>query len=86
VSKIMSKSAPRKFNPEKASRALKRAAQMPALLHTLPDQQFDLTKSEVVRWLIEQPEIQQGLFDWCINRGAIVFDAATHQWKGCDTP
>jgi hypothetical protein len=75
-----------KFDRAKASRALKRAAQMPALFHSLPNQEFDLTKSEVVRWLCEQSEIRQAVFDWCMNKGAIVFDRATGEWKGCDTP
>ena len=32
---------------------------MPPLYHSLPNEQFSLQKSEVVAWLIKQPEIQQ---------------------------
>jgi hypothetical protein len=72
----------RNFNPAKASRALKRAAQMPPLRHKLPEQDFDILKSEVVRWLSEQPEIAQALFDWCHDKGAIVFRDG--RWHGVE--
>jgi hypothetical protein len=66
-----------KFNPNQATPALKRAAQMPRLFHTLPDEEFDPAKSEVLEWLANQPEIRQvmrqAMFDLCRNRGAIVF-------------
>ena len=76
----------RKIDSIEQRQALNRAAQMPALFHTLPDQDFDLAKSEVVRWLCEQPEVQQMVFNWCNGRGAIVFDRATRQWKGYEMP
>ena len=75
-----------KFNSKKASHAMKRAAQMPALFHSLPDQDFDSAKSEVVRWLCEQWEIRQAMFDYYKDKGAIVFDRAIGKWKGCNTP
>src|SRR5262245_23518069 len=73
----------RSYNPDKAGAALKRAAQMPQLFHRLPDQDFDIMKSEVARWLSEQPEIRQAIFDWCSNKGAIVFK--DRRWRGVQT-
>jgi hypothetical protein len=71
-----------KFNSEKASPALKRAAQMPALFHSLPDQEFAVANSEVVRWLIAQPEILNALFGYYKDKGAIVF--ANGRWHGAE--
>jgi hypothetical protein len=62
--------------------ALLRAAQMPPLRHKLPAQDFDIAKSEVVRWLCEQPEIRQHVFNWCNDKGAIVFKDGL--WHGVD--
>jgi hypothetical protein len=72
----------RQFNPDNASRALKRAAQMPKLFHTLPREGFDLAKSQVVNWLCEQPEIRQAVFEWCNHTGAIVFRDG--RWHGAE--
>ena len=32
------------------------AKSMPPLYHTLPNQKFDIEKSEAVKWLMKQPE------------------------------
>jgi len=72
----------KKFHRKKATRALRRAAQMPALFHTLPGQDFDATKSEVLRWLSEQPEIINALFDYYKDSGAIVFENG--RWRGAE--
>ena len=45
-------------------------------------QPFDIAKSEVVGWLISQPEIQDWLFERLKESQAIVFDAATRTWSG----
>ena len=66
----------------KHSRAWKRAAQMPALCHTLPDQEFDLAKSEVIDWLCAQPEIRSHVFNQCSQTGAIVF--RDDRWRGAE--
>jgi len=55
---------------------------MPELFHQLPDQPFDLAKSEVINWLCAQPPIRQALFDFCNQRGAIVFEDG--RWHGAD--
>jgi hypothetical protein len=72
----------RKYDPKKASHALKRAAQMPTLFHTLPGEEFESSKSEVVRWMIEQPEILDALFHYYKDKGAIVF--ANGRWHGAE--
>jgi hypothetical protein len=71
------------YNPDKATKALKRAAEMPRLCHSLPNKDFDIMNSEVVCWLVEQPEIRQAMFDWYRSKGAIVFRDG--RWQGVET-
>jgi hypothetical protein len=60
------------------------ACLMPGGMQHWPDrgQPFDIAKSEVVGWLISQPEIQYWLFERLKESQAIVFDAATRAWSG----
>ena len=60
------------------------ACLMPGGMQHWPDrgQPFDIAKSEVVAWLISQPEIQDWLFERLKESQAIVFDAATKTWSG----
>jgi hypothetical protein len=64
------------------SPALKAAALMPLLPHNRSGEPFDITKSEVVHYLIAQPEIQQSVFNFCKRAGAINFDLDTGKWVG----
>ncbi len=59
---------------------------MPPLAHW-PNQYrpFDVSKSDVVRWLIHQPDVQQWLFDTMRSRQWIAYDAARGLWHGRDT-
>jgi hypothetical protein len=70
--------------PEKRkhSKVWKRAAQMPPLYHKLPDEEFDFDRSQVVRWLVEQREIREQIFNWCNSTGAIVFRDG--RWHGAE--
>jgi hypothetical protein len=56
---------------------------MPPLPHWLGrDPSFSITRSEVVRWLISQPEILQLTFNAIKNAGVIEFDLESRCWKG----
>ncbi len=43
---------------------------------------FDIKQSEVVKWLCDQPEILQALFDFYRERGAIIYDVESGTWRG----
>lgn len=61
------------------------AASMPPKKHWLGhDQTFSIERSEVVHWLIAQPECQQLLFNIMRNAAVIQFDLATKKWVGVD--
>jgi hypothetical protein len=64
------------------SPAFKAAARMPLLDHFHRGRPFDIAESDVVAWLIAQPEIQQETFNWCKLNGAIVYDDG--KWRGVD--
>ena len=67
---------------------LKAAKKMPPLYHTLPSEEFDINKSEVVQWLIQQPETKQFIYDRIMNRSKalkpIEYDRDTGKWHGVD--
>ena len=67
--------------PDKPSQAVQRAAEMPILRHSVAEP-FDITKSEVVIWLAQQPQILRAMFDFYRDRGAIVFDKEAGNWHG----
>lgn len=71
----------------KDSNAFPVASNMPAGLKHWPDAPdlYDPAKSEVIKWLIGQPEVLQYLFFKCTTAKAIVFDPETKTWRGKDS-
>lgn len=61
------------------------ARKMPRLRHTVGEQ-FDIRTSEVVKWLLKQPDIMQKVFDFAANHKVIAYDSATGEWRGADVP
>lgn len=61
---------------------LSAARKMPPLYHSLPGQKFDIFKSEVIKWLVSQPEILQYLFDKA--KEYCEYDTVTGKWRGKD--
>lgn len=58
------------------------ARKMPPLYHSLPGENFDIFKSEVIKWLVSQPEILQYLFDKA--KEYCEYDPVTEKWRGKD--
>lgn len=56
-------------------------AMMPPLRHKVGDP-FDIEQSEVVAWLLRQPELKQWLFNKVSDTRRIVYDEATGTWSG----
>jgi len=54
--------------------------EMPPLRHSIPGEPFRMENSEVVKWLLRQPEVLQYLFDKA--KVYLVYDAATGTWRG----
>lgn len=69
------------------SKAHRLARAMPSgLIHKKPGEDYSIERSEVIRWLVSQPQLQAYLFERMSTTGAIVFDAETRTWRGSDTP
>ena len=71
---------------KKVSKLLDVAKRMPTLHHTLPEEEFDIKKSEVVQWLIKQPEILQYISNRIMGNGSayIKYNSETGKWEGVD--
>lgn len=58
--------------------------EMPPLYNTLPNEKYDLKKSEIINLIIKHPE----LLSWIVSKakydGLIVFDKSTGKYQGCD--
>lgn len=59
------------------------ARNMPPLTHKIENECFDIYKSEVVQWLIKQPELLNYIFDQ-VKKKEIVYDPETGKWQGVD--
>ncbi len=57
------------------------AKDMPPLAHST-SKPFDITKSEVAKWLVSQPEVMQKIFNMASNRAVIKFNSETQMWQG----
>lgn len=64
------------------------AKTMPPLYHKLPNEDYDVNKREVARWLIQQPDI----LNYVVNRikasgtsePLIKYNPSTGKWQGVD--
>ena len=61
------------------------ARNMPRLKHKVGDR-FDINTSEVIKWLVSQPEIMDKIFIMANNHKVIVYDPDTGEWRGADVP
>ena len=60
------------------------AKNMPALYNKLPDEQYDITKREVISWLVSKTEIQNRIFEMAKAQNVIEYDSDLKKWKGID--
>ncbi len=69
----------------KISKLLYVAKKMPPLYHKLPGKEYDVKKSEMVKWLIQQPEILEYISDRIRgNYQFVTYDKETGKWQGVD--
>jgi hypothetical protein len=64
-------------------RMLAAAKKMPLLAHYHQGQPFDIMTSDVARWLCDQPESRQLIFNFCKSAGVIEF--VDGKWVGSTT-
>jgi hypothetical protein len=74
------------------SKNLECVKKMPPLMHRIEGEPFDITKSEVAQWLIQQPGVMQWIFDHVNNivrnrngeELLIKYNPDTGKWQGVD--
>ncbi|WP_342419233.1 hypothetical protein [Paenibacillus sp. FSL H8-0168] len=57
---------------------------MPPGYHKRPGEEYDVSKSEVVQWLIRQPSIQEYVWDQFKMSQDVFYNRATGKWQGVD--
>ncbi len=68
----------------KRSKLLDVAKNMPPSYHTLPGVEFNIKNSEVINWLIDQPEILNFLWNQIKQSKDVYYDPVTKVWTGVD--
>lgn len=66
----------------KKSKLLEVGKEMPMLYHLFPDEEYDPTQSQVLRWISEQPELMEWIFKQLKSTGYIVYDPQWEAWRG----
>lgn len=69
---------------KKKSKFLDVGKNMPRLYHTLPNEEFDYDKSQVLKWIASQPELLKYMHNKLSNIGYIEYDKTTGTWKGIE--
>lgn len=67
----------------KCSKRFQSATMMPPLRHKI-GLEYDQQNSEVINWLLSQPEIREYVFRRAESGGLIVFNKTTRTWQGRD--
>lgn len=57
---------------------------MPPLGHAKDKTGFDIQNSDVAKWIIQQPEVMQKIFDMANRHGFIKYNPETKTWQGVD--
>ncbi len=69
---------------QKRSQLLNVARKMPPLFHTIPGQAFDILQSQVLLWLIKQPDILNFIWNNIKQSGDVFYDPKSGKWQGTD--
>lgn len=69
---------------KRKSRILDIARFMPPLRHSIPGQDFDIKKSEVMNWLMQSPIVWNYVWNNVKQSGALTYDPDTGKWQGTD--
>lgn len=69
---------------KKRSQLLNVLKNMPPLHHSVPGEEFNIDDSEMVNWMIEQPEIRSWLGSYLKSIGYTTYDSNTGTHVGID--
>ena len=71
---------PSKYKAEKLSKVSK----MPPSYHKLPGKEYDPKNAETIKWMIQQPELLEYLWDHVKQSKFVEYDKETGLWIGVD--
>ena len=66
----------------KKSKLLEVGKEMPLLYHSLPDEEYNPTQSQVLEWISKQPELMEWIFRQLKSTGYIIYDPQWAAWRG----
>lgn len=66
----------------KKSKLLEVGREMPILYHRFPDEEYDSTQSQVLRWISEQPELLEWTFRQLKSTGYVIYESQWGAWRG----
>ena len=68
----------------KNDKRLSIARTMPPLRRKKPDKPYSPENDEVIKWLVQHPDLLNYLFERLKVRGHIIFDKSSGNWQGAD--
>ncbi|TLQ04734.1 hypothetical protein FEZ48_13315 [Marinilactibacillus psychrotolerans] len=68
----------------KKSKNLEVLKNMPPMYHTLPGEEFDLHKSEVIEWALNQPDLLNWFYSRLVSSRNIEYNREMKYWVGVD--
>lgn len=57
---------------------------MPPLRHSIPGEEYDISRSEAAAWIASRPDVIQKIFNMAQNNKVIRYDPGTGKWQGVD--
>jgi hypothetical protein len=71
-------------NKKSKSVRLNSARVMPPLYHKIPGEEYSTKDSQVIQWLIRQPELCEFIWDKIKQSGDVFYNSDTQKWQGVD--
>lgn len=68
----------------KRAKILEIVKRMPLLRHSIPGEDFDIQKSEVMKWIMQSPAAWNYIWNNIKQSGAVIYDSDTGTWQGVD--
>lgn len=68
----------------KTTKVFEMAKSMPPLYHSIPDEDFDIQKSEVMKWIMQNSITWDYVWNNIKQSGAIIYNPDTGKWQGVD--
>lgn len=65
-------------------RVLETTKLMPPLRHSIPGKDFNIQKSEVMKWIMQNPDAWNFIWNNIKQSGSVIYNPDTGTWQGVD--